>query len=163
MLLILLLLRIILFCLQITCKVKAKFTNNPLHPWSDTIAIQQPFFAGINVRKNLIACLHHLNPRAFEKVQLRFIVIIIFDMFDHTRREWKKSRNCFVYGLIDFALASCRYDAKRDYNIASEIRHFQPNNLLTSSTCCFIFWTHPCDALKPLKIRSVNFQWVWRI
>ncbi|XP_015777730.1 PREDICTED: von Willebrand factor D and EGF domain-containing protein-like [Acropora digitifera] len=34
---------------RITCKVKAKFTNNPLHPWSDTIAIQQPFFAGIHV------------------------------------------------------------------------------------------------------------------
>ncbi|XP_015775656.1 PREDICTED: uncharacterized protein LOC107353782 [Acropora digitifera] len=34
---------------RITCKVKAKFTNNPLHPWSDTKAILQPFFAGIHV------------------------------------------------------------------------------------------------------------------
>ncbi|XP_044176217.1 von Willebrand factor D and EGF domain-containing protein-like isoform X2 [Acropora millepora] len=39
---------------RITCKVKAKFTNNPLHPWSDTIAIQQPFFAGINVTPTAI-------------------------------------------------------------------------------------------------------------
>ncbi|XP_015780130.1 PREDICTED: von Willebrand factor D and EGF domain-containing protein-like, partial [Acropora digitifera] len=34
---------------RITCKVKAKFTNNPRHPWSDTVTIQRPFFAGINV------------------------------------------------------------------------------------------------------------------
>ncbi|XP_074620014.1 uncharacterized protein LOC141878864 isoform X2 [Acropora palmata] len=34
---------------RITCKVKAKFTNNPLHPWSDTVTIQRPFFAGIHV------------------------------------------------------------------------------------------------------------------
>ena len=44
---------LILFCFQITCKVKAKFTNHPLHPWSDHVAIQQPFFAGINVRRNI--------------------------------------------------------------------------------------------------------------
>ena len=37
------------FFFQITCEVKAKYTTDPLHPWSDTVTILHPFFAGIMV------------------------------------------------------------------------------------------------------------------
>lgn len=47
------------FCLQISCKVKAKFTNDPDHDWSDTVTTQQPFFAGITVRRNLFTPLRY--------------------------------------------------------------------------------------------------------
>ncbi|XP_068711982.1 von Willebrand factor D and EGF domain-containing protein-like [Montipora foliosa] len=33
----------------ITCEVKARYTTDPLHPWSDTVTILHPFFAGIMV------------------------------------------------------------------------------------------------------------------
>lgn len=51
-----------------TCEVKAKFTNNPLHPWSDIKTIQQPFFAGIKVGKSTFSILspwtHRQEPNS---------------------------------------------------------------------------------------------------
>ncbi|XP_074620010.1 uncharacterized protein LOC141878862 isoform X3 [Acropora palmata] len=47
---------------RITCKVKAKFTNHALHPWSDHVAMQQPFFAGINVSPTTLVISECTDP-----------------------------------------------------------------------------------------------------
>ena len=85
------------FCLQITCKVRAKFTNNPVHPWSDHLAVQQPFFAGINVRRNMFTPLLYLN--AWKSATQVMIFVLKFVMSDPTRRKWRNLINCFLHSI----------------------------------------------------------------
>ena len=45
-----------------------------------------------------------------------------------------------------------------NHSIASKLAQFQPRNLLRSSVCSIILWTHTDDAIKPLsygRIRKV--------
>lgn len=76
--------------------------------------------------------------------------------------------NCFLVSRCCKTLSI--YLTNLCYNVASKVVQFQlsnllmssvqfqPSNLLMSSACSIILWTHPDDAVKPLK--CIWFYWV---
>ena len=64
--------------------------------------------------------------------------------------------NCFLVSRCCKTLSI--YLTNLCYNVASKVVQFQPSNLIMSSACSIILWTHPDDAVKPLK--CIWFYWV---